>query len=122
MTIKKAQTVFNEWLKLPEPQRTLNALLNSFDISYFKLLDIFTIARSRKHIEKYYDISDIGKFPERLKPKNIKSNIDIKGEFPELAEINRYIGRLNLSVYSLLAYVRIDQKQKYDEMYNISVR
>jgi len=42
------------------------------------LLDSLTIARSRKHIEKYYNIEDIGKFPERLIPKNIKSDIDIK--------------------------------------------
>ena len=50
---------------------------------YFKLLDTVTIARSRKHIEKYYNVKGIGKFPERMIPLNIKSDIDLIGEFPK---------------------------------------
>jgi SNF2 family DNA or RNA helicase len=60
-TLRKAQTKFNEWLKLPEEQRKTSALLESMNFDYFKLLDLMTIARSRKHIEKYYDASEIGK-------------------------------------------------------------
>lgn len=122
LTLKTAQGIFNTRLKLPEWERKLETLLVKFNIDYFKLLDSLTIARSRKHIEKYYNIEDIGKFPERLKPINIKSDIDISWEFPPLADINKSIKKLNLSVYSLLAYVRPEKKKKYEDMYNISVR
>jgi len=121
LTLKKAQQVFNQWMDESPDTRTLESLLTRFSIDYFKLLDSVTIARSRKHIEKYYNISDIGKFPERLTPKNIKSDIDLRGEFPSLEDINNSIKKLNLSVYAPLSYVRIDQRKKYEERYDISV-
>ena len=104
-TLRKAQTLFNRWLRLEDRERKVEALLDSMNFDYFRLLDILTIARSRKHIEKYYDIAEIGEFPERLKPVNIKEDIDIQGEFPPLKEINRTIRKLNLSAYSPLKYV-----------------
>lgn len=121
-TLKKAQTLFNDWMKLPESEKSLEKLLSSLNIDYFKLLDTLTIARSRKHIEKYYDISDIWKFPERLKPINIKSDIDLNNDFPSLWDINKKIKRLNLWIYSLLEYVRFDKKAEYEAKYDISVR
>ena len=68
-----------------------------------------TIARSRKHIEKYYNMSEIGKFPERLKPINIKAEIDEEETFPKISEVNRLINRLNLSAYAPLKYVLPDK-------------
>ena len=110
-TLKKAQTNFNKWLKLPDGQSKAEALLENLNFDYFKLLDLMTIARSRKHIEKYYDISEIGKFPERLKPMNIKSDIDTSAQFPPLKDVNMAIKRLNLAAYAPLAYVRMDKKR-----------
>jgi len=121
-TLKKAQTRFNQWLKMSDSNRTVDGLLNSLNFDYFKLLDILTIARSRKHIQKYYDIAEIGEFPERLKPINIKEDIDIGGKFPPLKEINRMIRRLNLSAYSPLKYVRTDKREEYDRKYDIKVK
>jgi hypothetical protein len=34
------------------------------DFDFFEVLDSVTIARSRKHIEKYYNAAEIGKFPD----------------------------------------------------------
>jgi len=121
-TLKRAQTKFNQWLKLPEEQRKSETLLEDLNFDYFKLLDLMTIARSRKHIEKYYDISEIGKFPERLKPMNIKSDIDTSGQFPPLKEVNMAIKRLNLAAYSPLEYVRIDKKEEYSRKYDQEVK
>lgn len=121
-TLRKAQTKFNEWLKLPEEQRKTSALLESMNFDYFKLLDLMTIARSRKHIEKYYDASEIGKFPERLKPKNIKADIDINGQFPPLKDVNMMIKRLNLAAYAPLEYVRMDKKEEYSRKYDQQVK
>ena len=101
-TLKQAQTRFNEWLKRPEETRTTDQLLNSLNFGYFKILDLLTIARSRKHIEKYYNLEDIGQFPQRLKPLNIKAEFDSQGEFPPLKDINTVIERLNLSKFSPL--------------------
>jgi superfamily II DNA or RNA helicase len=121
-TLKKAQTHFNQWLKLDAQDRKVETLLDSMKFDYFKLLDILTIARSRKHIEKYYDIAEIGEFPERLKPINIKEDIDTDGHFPPLKEINRTIRRLNLSAYSPLKYVRTDKREEYNRKYDIQVK
>ncbi len=121
-TLKKAQTRFNLWLRLDDENRSVEGLLDSMNFDYFKLLDILTIARSRKHIEKYYDIAEIGDFPERLKPINIKEDIDRGGEFPPLVEINRTIRKLNLSAYSPLKYVRTDKREEYNRKYDIQVK
>jgi len=117
-TLRIAQTKFNKWLKLPEDQRKAEALLESMNFGYFKLLDLLTIARSRKHIEKYYNIAEIGKFPERLKPLNIKSDIDTSGQFPPLRDVNILIKKLNLSAYSPLEYVRMEKKEEYSRKYD----
>lgn len=120
-TLKRAQTRFNEWTKKEESQRTTESLLETLNFDYFKLLDLLTIARSRKHIEKYYDINEIGKFPERLKPINIKADIDIKNKFPPLKKINRDIQRLNLSAYSPLKYVLPHKMEEYSRKYDLQL-
>ena len=121
-TLRKAQTRFNQWLNLPDQERTVETLLDSMNFDYFKLLDILTIARSRKHLEKYYDIAEIGEFPERLKPINIKEDIDTEDHFPPLKEINRTIRRLHLSAYSPLKYLRAEKRPDYSRKYDVQVK
>ena len=121
-TLKKAQTKFNLWLNLNEDQRTSDTLLDMLNFDYFKLLDLITIARSRKHIEKYYNIAEIGEFPERLRPLNMKTDIDQQDHFPPLKDINRNIRRLNLSAYSPLKYVRPEKREEYSRKYDITVK
>jgi len=121
-TLRKAQTRFNNWLRLEDHERKVESLLDSMNFDYFKLLDLLTIARSRKHIEKYYDIAEIGSFPERLRPVNIKADIDSKDQFPPLKEINRTIRKLNLSAYSPLKYVRADKREEYSRKYDVKVK
>ena len=65
---RQAQGAFNAWSKLDASQRTTDTLLRTLDFDFFEVLDSVTIARSRKHIEKYYNTEKIGKFPERRKP------------------------------------------------------
>ncbi len=120
-TLKKAQTHFNHWLKLADRQRNVESLLETLNFDYFKLLDLLTIARSRKHIEKYYDMTEIGEFPKRAKPVNIKADIDTNNLFPPLKEINRDIRRLNLSAYAPLKYVLPNKLAEYSRKYDIQV-
>lgn len=117
-TLRKAQMVFNRWNELPEEKKKLENLLEMLETDYFKLLDMLTIARSRKHIQKYYDTSSIGKFPERLKPLNIKSDIDTENDFIELSELNKLIRSLNLSIYSPIKYVLPSKVMEYSRRYD----
>ena len=89
---------------------------------YFTLLDLLTIARSRKHIEKYYGTAETGRFPDRLKPINIKPDVDRAGEFRSIREINNEIRRLNLAAYAPLRYVLPHKQAAYDAKYSTEIR
>lgn len=119
--LRLAQKQFNQWSKQPAEDRTVESLLDSMNFGYFKLLDLITIARSRKHIEKYYGTEDIGKFPIRLPPVNVKSDIDNQNDYPPLKEVNRDIRRLHLAAYSPLKYVRADKQEEYGRKYDMEV-
>jgi len=121
-TLRRAQTIFNQWNDLPELERTSRAFVDMMEIDYFKLLDTLTIARSRKHIEKYYDITEIGNFPKRIKPINRYSQIDATGVFPPIGKMNELIQQLSLAVYSPILYLRADKRHEYEQAYDIQVK
>lgn len=122
LTLRKAQLIFNKWTKLDEDERTTDIFVEMMNTDYFKLLDTVTIARSRKHIEKYYNMSEIGKFPKRLKPINVKSEIDELNQFPPLEHVNKIIKSLHLATYSPLKYILPEKRQSYDRKYDIVVK
>lgn len=120
-TLRKAQAKFNAWLKSNNGSTaSRESLINGLDGSYFKLLDLLTIARSRKHIEKYYDVSDIGKFPDRLPPINRYTDFDINGSLRAMDKVNDELNALNLGFYSPLSYVRADKRSAYEAKYDIT--
>jgi hypothetical protein len=109
-------------VELREGERNPIRLVDMLGFDYFSLLDLLTIARSRKHIEKYYDLVETGRFPERLKPINIKADVDLRGEFPPIRDINREIRRLHLAAYAPLRYVLLHKQTSYDKKYSTEVR
>jgi SNF2 family DNA or RNA helicase len=118
--LTNAQRVFNDWSKLPVEERTSQELLKRLNVNFdfFKLLDSVTIARSRKHIEKYYDINKIGKFPNRLKPITHHADItDLEG-FIEISELYKELSKLSMSIYSPTEYILDNKRQFYDEIYD----
>ena len=121
-TTQRAQKQFNRWLDLDEAQRTPARLVDMLGFDYFALLDRLTIARSRRHLEKYYGEHETGRFPERLKPINVKPNVDIGGDFPSVREINAEIRRLNLAAYAPLRYVLPNKRDAYDRKYSTTLR
>jgi len=122
-TLGEAQKAFNEWSKLPDELRTGANFINEVSLDYFKLLDTLTIARSRRHIEKYYDLSEIGKFPERLQPDNVYSDLDMKDEFPPLSDINKEISRLKLGIYTPMNYIDNEEiLQQYEDKYGTTAK
>ncbi|MGI6536538.1 MAG: helicase-related protein [Eggerthellaceae bacterium] len=111
-----AQARFNEWSKLDDAERTTESFVNAVNADYFKLLDVLTIARSRKHIVKYYGASS-GTFPTRRRPLSFQAPIDLKGELPPIAELNDTIAQLTFAQYQVLSYVRHDRRAKYEARY-----
>ncbi|MEX2345296.1 MAG: helicase-related protein [Balneolaceae bacterium] len=120
-TLKKAQAKFNQWQKLDKDERNTERLLEALNFDYFKLLDLLTIARSRKHITKYYNDAELGSFPERLKPVNLKPDIDTESDFPPLKDINREIRKLNLAAYAPLKYLLPEKREEYELKYDTKV-
>ena len=120
-TLRKAQMAFNKWNDLEEEDKRVESLLEMLEVDYFKLLDMLTIARSRKHIQKYYDTTSIGKFPERLKPINVKADVDTKNDFIKLAELNKLIKSLNLAIYSPMKYVLPSKVEQYSKKYDTNM-
>lgn len=121
-TTRRAQKAFNRWLELPNEEKTPSLLVEMLGFDYFALLDHLTIARSRRHIEKYYGTIETGRFPDRLAPINIKADVDRAGEFSSIRDINLEIRRLNLAAYAPLRYVLPHKQEAYDAKYSTQIR
>lgn len=118
---KRAQAAFNVWSKLSPDKRTPEAILQALDFDFFELLDSVTIARSRKHIETFYDTSEIGKFPERRKPLSFHCPLTQRDDVLGLNEIVEQLSMLKLSVYAPISYILPSRLSKYEELYDTEV-
>lgn len=114
---RRAQTAFNAWSEFEAVDRTTDNLLKMLDFDFFELLDSVTIARSRKHIERYYDTTDIGTFPERKKPISIRCGLTYLPNAINYNDIYAYLSSLNLSVYTPSDYILASRKEKYEARY-----
>lgn len=111
-----AQGSFNAWIKLRPEERSTDALLQSLDFDFFELLDSVTIARSRKHIEKYYNSSAIGEFPQRLKPISLRPELTDLSTAITYNEIFEQLSMLNLRIYTPSDYIFESRISKYMEL------
>ena len=116
-----AQTAFNTWAKLPPEERTARAILDSLDFDFFELLDSVTIARSRKHIQTFYDTRDIGHFPERRKPLSFHCALTTRADVMGFNDIFAHLTQLNLAVYAPVSYILPSRLRKYEELYDTQV-
>lgn len=113
---RQAQTAFNAWSKLPAVERTTDNLLRRLDFDFFEVLDSVTIARSRKHIEKYYNMEKIGKFPERRKPISLRPSLTDLPSAINYNEIYEQLTQLQLEIYTPSAYIFPSKMQKYIDL------
>ena len=118
---KRAQAAFNLWSKLPPEQRTAQSILQALDFDFFELLDSVTIARSRKHIETFYDTRDIGKFPERRKPLSFHCPLTRRDDVLDLNQIVDQLSLLKLAVYAPISYILPSRLAKYEALYDTEV-
>lgn len=114
---KNAQRAFNTWSKWDPADRTTENLLRMLDFDFFEVLDSVTIARSRKHIQKYYDTSDIGTFPTRLKPISLRPPLTSLKKAINYNEIYEQLTQLTLSIYTPTHFILPSKMEKYAEMY-----
>ena len=114
---KQAQTAFNTWSKLEPVDRSTDRLLKMLDFDFFELLDSVTIARSRKHIQKYYDTTDIGTFPKRNVPISKSPGLTDLSDAINYNEIFEQISSLNLSIYTPSKFILASKTEKYESMY-----
>lgn len=113
---KQAQRAFNTWSKLEPEARTTETLLRTLDFDFFELLDSVTIARSRKHIEKYYDTTEIGKFPERKKPISRCPQLTDLNSAINYNQIYEQLMLLSLCIYTPSNYIFPSKIQKYIDL------
>lgn len=113
---RQAQKAFNAWSKLDPEDRTTDALLRTLDFDFFEILDSVTIARSRKHIEKYYNTEEIGKFPERLKPISRRPSMTDLSSAINYNQIYEQLMQLTLVIYTPSNYIFPSKMSKYIDL------
>ncbi len=117
----QAQKAFNAWSKLPIEQRKAKDLIDKLDIDFSIILDSVTIARSRKHIQKFYDINDIGKFPSRLPVKSFYPNLTDNQSVMKYKDIYEKLLSTTMNVYAPLAMIFPSKIDKYEDKYQIDL-
>lgn len=114
---RSAQRVFNVWSKWDPAERTTDNLLNMLDFDFFEVLDSVTIARSRKHIQRYYDTKEIGTFPTRLKPISLRPPLTKRKEAINYNEIFEQLMQLSLTIYTPTHFIHPTKMDKYAALY-----
>lgn len=112
--LSSAQQAFNNWNKLDENTRTSEQLMRMLDFDFFKVLDAVTIARSRKHIEKYYNVGEIGRFPNRRDPITKRPPLTDLKDTITFKEINDDLEKVSLCIYVPTSYVLDSCREKYE--------
>ncbi|MDX2130359.1 MAG: helicase-related protein [Chloroherpetonaceae bacterium] len=116
--LKQSQVRFTNWAKARmKEERTTRDLLNNLDSAFFKLLDALTIARSRKHITKYYksEMERIGGFPEHEPVLSIYPEIDTAHKFLSYDKLNEKISKYKLVHFTPSSFVLPEHKALYED-------
>ena len=118
---KRAQAAFGNWSKLPPGERSAERILAALDFDFFELLDSVTIARSRRHIETFYDTSEIGRFPDRRDPIAVHSPLTHRHDVIGFNAIFSQLSSLKLAVYAPVGYILPSRLKKYEDLYDTEV-
>ncbi|TPF77652.1 MULTISPECIES: helicase-related protein [unclassified Bifidobacterium] len=112
---KNAQKAYSAWSKLEPKERTTANLMDRLDFDFFKVLDQVTVARSRKHIQRYYDMKAIGRFPERLKPISVRPKLSTQAGAVTYDQIYDELDKLFLALYMPSEFILESRRAKYFE-------
>lgn len=112
----QARSAFKEWSRLSIEKRTTDTLLKKLDFDFFELLDSLTIARSRRHIIKYYNTTEIGVFSHKNKPISLRpplTNISNLNSAATYSKIYGQLMELSLEIYTPFKYILKTKKDEY---------
>ncbi|MGH7493489.1 MAG: ATP-dependent helicase, partial [bacterium] len=122
-TLKNAQTQFTNWADPKKnPERRVDDLQEKLDSAFFKLLDELTLARSRKHIVRHYNLAALGAFPRRLPVISLAPDIDAHAKFPSYDKLNQEITNYRLSLFNPFVYVKPEHRGKYEALAGGSIK
>lgn len=110
---RQAQKEYNRWSKLPAEQRTTEALLGALSFDFFEVLDNVTIARSRRHVEQFYDTAEVGSFPERLPVVSRRPRLSLEEGIIDYKQIYEDLNKLNLAIYTPSDFILSSKLHKY---------
>ncbi len=116
--LRKTSACINAWEKRPKHKK--EELLDSLPSDFYRLLELMTISRSRKHITSYYGNKGVGQFPNKNAPMTLNSDIDISGELLKFKETNEMLEALILSVYTPTKYIKEEFKKIYIKKYSLT--
>ncbi len=119
---RRAQATFNAWSRLPPEERTAANILGALDFDFFELLDSVTIARSRKHIQTFYDTKDVGTFPERRKPLSFHCPLTQRTDVVGFNDIFNQLSLVKLAVYAPVNYILPSRLAQYEALYDTEVK
>lgn len=116
--LRRTSMLINQWEEQENHKK--NELLDSLPSDFYKLLEMLTISRSRKHITGYYGDKGIGKFPEKNKPLTYYPEIDKEIQLLKFADANEILEQLTLAVYTPTKYIRGEYQGHYIKKYNLT--
>lgn len=115
--LRQSSAIINQWELRANHNK--NDLLDSLPSDFYKLLELMTISRSRKHITSYYGNSSVGKFPNKNKPETKRPEIDSKEQLLKFSDTNELLESLELSVYTPTKYIKSEYQKQYIEKYSL---
>jgi len=115
-TLRQAQMQFTNWAKRPASQRKTGDLMANLGADFFRLLDELTIARARKHVQKYYqhEMARLGGFPKRERPLAKFVDIDLAGRFMSYDRLSSEIEGYTLSLFNPSRFVLPEYRNLYE--------
>ncbi len=119
-TLARTSIMLSRWGDAQDRRKA--TIFDALPADFYRLLEMITISRSRKHITRYYKTDGMGSFPEKRKPETYTPAIDRDDELLRFAETNEILERLNLSVYTPMAYIKPRFKQLYRQRYQTMVK
>jgi len=114
-TLLTTQSAINFWYKNRNEDK--RGLFDTLPSNFFRLLEMVTIARSRKQVTSGYSSTEIGGFPEKLKPITYTPDIDSQNDLLIFSQTNEVLESLKMAVYSPMKYIKSEHKQYYSEKF-----
>lgn len=115
-SLAKTSKMINLWDK--NSSKNKSELFDTLPSDFYKLLEMLTISRSRRHITTYYDANEIGGFPEKINPPDtFTPDIDSDSVLLKFKDTNILLESLNLCVYSPMTYLKQEHVEYYREKY-----